>query len=545
MSWGTGLWDGEKHLASYTENTLQEMTAQMNFLKKVSEIQTSFSKDLRSLIKAQKTLSPETTGNTAWNSILSETDDIAKQHDLIGEAIQTNVVNRMKQTHKKIKAEREAVFKKVKECQKEVDKISQKHESLQKTSHKADKDEMDVQTKLDNAESKNDMQKIKKLTHDKDETARKAREARDDMIAMAYKLEQGLQKFYDADIRDLFDRLQSLEEERLQNVASVFKEYGTILEQRIPVYQQCVAGIITTSDNINTAQDTKAVLDKFHTGTSIDAFIEAQCKGRKVVSVQQVHDRRVNKTKIFKTTARKKLAIREDFGHLPPHQRKRAIEEKLEGLRKEKEKMEKEMAGITKTMELYTAQPELGSASALSKLKTESESGKKKLQDLERDIMKFDLYLSAIDESMGDTLNVVRAPPVRKSISRAPPPPPGQTGTAKPSNSPVAGRRTIRPGVPDTERSAITLPPPRPVSEQQAEQVQAAEEFDDEFDEFDDFDHLPATALYDFAGQEESELALKAGEALTVLEDDGSGWFRVVNSDGEEGFAPASYIQLT
>ena len=47
------------------------------------------------------------------------------------------------------------------------------------------------------------------------------------------------------------------------------------------------------------------------------------------VTVQKVNQRRVLKNKLFKTTSRKKDAIRDDFGHLPPEQRKKAIQAKV------------------------------------------------------------------------------------------------------------------------------------------------------------------------------------------------------------------------
>jgi hypothetical protein len=40
------------------------------------------------------------------------------------------------------------------------------------------------------------------------------------------------------------------------------------------------------------------------------------------ITVQEVNQKRVTKKKFFSTTTRKKDAVREDFGHLPPEQRR-------------------------------------------------------------------------------------------------------------------------------------------------------------------------------------------------------------------------------
>jgi hypothetical protein len=41
------------------------------------------------------------------------------------------------------------------------------------------------------------------------------------------------------------------------------------------------------------------------------------------LSVHEINKKRVEKSKLFHTTTRKKDAVREDFGHLPPEQRRK------------------------------------------------------------------------------------------------------------------------------------------------------------------------------------------------------------------------------
>ena len=54
--------------------------------------------------------------------------------------------------------------------------------------------------------------------------------------------------------------------------------------------------------------------------------------------MQQVNEKRVFKSKFFKTSERKKQAIRDDFAHLPPERRRRAIQEKVDQLNLDKAK---------------------------------------------------------------------------------------------------------------------------------------------------------------------------------------------------------------
>eukprot|EP01113_Clastostelium_recurvatum_P014449 TRINITY_DN1786_c0_g1_i1.p1 TRINITY_DN1786_c0_g1~~TRINITY_DN1786_c0_g1_i1.p1 ORF type:complete len:353 (+),score=82.10 TRINITY_DN1786_c0_g1_i1:61-1119(+) len=51
--------------------------------------------------------------------------------------------------------------------------------------------------------------------------------------------------------------------------------------------------------------------------------------------------------------------------------------------------------------------------------------------------------------------------------------------------------------------------------------------------------------LYDYAGEEETDLPLTAGETLTIVQhDDGSGWTKGQNFAGQIGIFPSTYIEL-
>ena len=73
-----------------------------------------------------------------------------------------------------------------------------------------------------------------------------------------------------------------------------------------------------------------------------------------------MNQKRVTKKKVFKTTSRKKDAIREDLGHLPPQQRERAFLERLELTNSARDRELKAKVGFEKTIEAYTANPAMG-----------------------------------------------------------------------------------------------------------------------------------------------------------------------------------------
>ena len=56
-----------------------------------------------------------------------------------------------------------------------------------------------------------------------------------------------------------------------------------------------------------------------------------------------------------------------------------------------------------------------------------------------------------------------------------------------------------------------------------------------------------ATCLYDFEGSNDGELPCTAGETVSVTEPDneGTGWIRVANAAGGEGYVPTAYMQCS
>jgi len=50
--------------------------------------------------------------------------------------------------------------------------------------------------------------------------------------------------------------------------------------------------------------------------------------------------------------------------------------------------------------------------------------------------------------------------------------------------------------------------------------------------------------MYDFAGSNQGELPVVAGEVVFLMQDDGSGWALAAKSDGSQGYVPSTYYQV-
>lgn len=55
---------------------------------------------------------------------------------------------------------------------------------------------------------------------------------------------------------------------------------------------------------------------------------------------------------------------------------------------------------------------------------------------------------------------------------------------------------------------------------------------------------VEAVALFDYEADDENHLSIRAGERLTVLKQEDSGWWSGTNDYGQTGWFPASYVEL-
>lgn len=324
------------------------------------------------------------------------------------------------------------------------------------------------------------------------------------------------------------------------------------------------------------------------TGNRIPAPINvedtSQVAAQGVMTPQQVNAKRVTKKKFFKTTTRKKDAVREDLGHLPPEQRRKALHKKVQELEKEETVQQRTLAGLENAIDLYTKQPEMGTDKAVKEAKKEAAESRAKLQQLEADLFKFKLYLSALEGTDApSTPSALVAPPVEGELE--------YDSFASGTEEEEEEAEVTAGGAHGEQPQPGAPPPPRPAPPPQQASTPTAE------------------VLYDFEGVNEGELAVKAvsargfvplqtcglwlapfathrtlqagphtphptlhtphntqhtpihapctsrltphaatstmpqGDRVAVLENDGSGWVRV-NFQGQEGYVPESYVQL-
>ncbi|KAG9350878.1 hypothetical protein JZ751_024767, partial [Albula glossodonta] len=186
----------------------------------------------------------------------------------------------------------------------------------------------------------------------------------------------------------------------------------------------------------------------------------------------------------------------EDFSHLPPEQRRKRLQQRIDELSKELQKEVDQRDALNKMKDVYEKNPQMGDPGSLQPKISETMCNMERLR-------------SEIHKNEHGGSLFAHCVPLCSS--------PEGSYTDDPSQE---------------HRS-----PPQP----------DPHEFDDEFD---DDDPLPAIghckALYPFDGQNEGTLVMKEDEVLYIIEEDkGDGWTRARKQTGEEGYVPTSYVEIT
>ncbi|XP_063000925.1 formin-binding protein 1 isoform X3 [Elgaria multicarinata webbii] len=210
----------------------------------------------------------------------------------------------------------------------------------------------------------------------------------------------------------------------------------------------------------------------------------------------------------------------EDFSNLPPEQRRKKLQQKVDELNKDIQKEMDQRDALTKMKDVYIKNPQMGDAASVDhKL---AELGQN-LAKLRQEAQKFEGWLAEVEGRLP-----ARTEPTRR-----------QSGMYDPQNT-----LTVNNCAQDRESSPDGSYTEEP--SQESEVKVPATEFDDEFD---DEEPLPTIgtckALYTFEGQNEGTISVTEGETLFVIEEDkGDGWTRIRRNEDEEGYVPTSYVEV-
>ncbi|GFQ67519.1 formin-binding protein 1 [Trichonephila clavata] len=543
--------DQYENLSQHTIKGIEYLEKYGSFLKERCNIESEYAYKLRKLVKNHHPKKKEEEDNQFSTSItfvkmLNEINDIAGQHEVISETYSGQILKEISDLVKELKDERKRLFHDGQKYQSNLqnskyllDKFKKSYEKSFKEAEKAN--DTFVKIDADINLSRADVEKARVHAQQKSRTCE---ECKTDYANQLQKTNE-LQRLHYSDLMpSIFQQLQDMEERRICCVQNVMKRTADAHKQIIPIVVKCLDGIISAAQSINPREDSYLVIEKFKSGydppedipfedlsnprngdvcNSLSSNKTDTLTVRGTLSVGK--NKRRGLLNIFSNNKNTVDEIKEDCSDLPPNQRKKKLQQKIDEI---KAKIQQETAardGLMKMKGVYEQNSAMGDPATVEGQLADNGL---KLEKLQNELLKFQGYMSEA-EGHGSALSLTREN--RSSISEdslsrsasdssvcnpmsykisAPGTPQQIHGS---SNSPESGIGTSQPSITD---EAEHYPDP---------------EFENEYEYNDEFDAVLGTgkALYPFTGQSEGSIGVVEGEEFDIVElDQGDGWTRIV-----------------
>ncbi|XP_017929758.1 formin-binding protein 1 isoform X12 [Pipra filicauda] len=542
MSWGTELWDQFDNLEKHTQWGIDVLEKYIKFVKERTEIELSYAKQLRNLSKKyqpKKNSKEEEeyryTSTRAFLATLNEMNDYAGQHEVISENMTSLITGELTRYVQELKQERKSHFhdgrkaqQHIETCWKQLEASKRRFERDCKEADRAQQyfEKMDADINVTKADVEKARQQAQ-LRH------QMAEDSKAEYSSTLQKFNSEQHEHYYTHIPNIFQKIQEMEERRIVRIGESMKTFAEVDRQVIPIIGKCLDEITKAAESVDHKNDSQMVIEAFKSGFEPPGDIEFEDftqPMKRTVSESSLSNSRgdgksepkfggKSKGKLWPFIKKNKGAGPEDFSNLPPEQRRKKLQQKVDELNRDIQKELDQRDALTKMKDVYIKNPQMGDAASVDHRLSELAQN---IEKLRLEVQKFEGWLAEVEGRL----------PARNEQPRR------QSGMYEPQNPSAVNSCAQDRESPDgsyTEEQS-----------QETEMKVPATDFDDEFD---DEEPLPTIgtckALYTFEGQNEGTISVAEGEMLYVIEEDkGDGWTRIRRNEDEEGYVPTSYVEV-
>ncbi|XP_070811910.1 formin-binding protein 1 isoform X16 [Pituophis catenifer annectens] len=530
-------------LEKHTQWGIDILEKYIKFVKDRTEIEINYAKQLRNLAKKYqpKKNSKEEDEYTysscqAFLATLNEMNDYAGQHEVISENMTSQITMELARYVQELKQERKSHFhdgrkaqQHIESCWKQLESSKRRFERDCKEADRAQQyfEKMDADINVTKADVEKARQQAQ-LRH------QMAEDSKGEYLSTLQKFNHEQREHYHTHIPNIFQKIQDMEERRIIRIGESMKTFAEVDRQVTPIIGKCLDEITKAVDSIDPKHDSQLVIDAFKSGFEPPGDVDFEDFTqpiKRAVSESSLSNSKESKSesrfsskskgKLWPFIKKNKGGGPEDYSNLPPEQRRKKLQQKVDEINKDIQKELDQREALTKMKDVYIKNPQMGDAASVDiKL---AELGQN-LEKLRLEVQKFEGWLAEVEGRL----------PVRTEVMRR------QSGAYEPQSNTL----TVTNCVQDRESSPDGGYTEEP--SQESEMKTPTTEFDDEFD---DEEPLPTIgtckALYTFDGQNEGTISVTEGETLYVIEEDkGDGWTRIRRNEDEEGYVPTSYVEV-
>ncbi|XP_051532820.1 formin-binding protein 1-like isoform X11 [Myxocyprinus asiaticus] len=544
-----GCWSQTKdqfdNLEKHTQWGIDFVEKYTKFVKERSEIELNYARQIRNLSKKYQPKKKEEDENKytwcrAFHSTLNELNDYAGQHEVIAENMTSQIIAELSRYTQELKTERKTHFHDGRKAQQQVEASWKQLEACKRKFERDCKEADRAQQYFEKLDADINVTKadVEKARQQAQMRHQMASDSKSEYSSYLQKFNQEQNEHYYTIIPSIFQKIQVMEEKRIDRVGDSLKTFAEVDRQILPIIGKCLDGITQAAESIESKTDSSQVIESYKSGFEPPGDVEFEDYGQAMKrtvsetsltnSRSDIKSERSSKSKsktLWPFIKKNKGSNPEDFSNLPPEQRRKKLQAKIDDINKDIQKEMDQRDALTKMKEVYVKNPQMGDPTSVDPRLAEIAQNIEKLQ---AEAQKFEGWLAEVEGRM----------PVKSDLQRRTSALYETQNSTPPTNNNCAQDRESSPDGSYTD-------------EQSSEVQTKAQPEPPEFDEFDDADEEilstigTCKALYPFEGHNEGTISVTEGELLYVIEEDkGDGWTRVRRNEEEEGYVPTSYVEV-
>ncbi|XP_041050492.1 formin-binding protein 1 isoform X4 [Carcharodon carcharias] len=529
------------NLEKHTQWGIEFVERYNKFVKDRTDIEISYAKQLRNLSKkyqpkrnSKEEEEQRYTSCQAFLAVLNEMNDYAGQHEVIAENMSGLIFAELSRYIQELKQERKSHFQEGRRAQQHIESCWKQLEASKRRFERDCKEAERAQQhfeKMDNDlnVTKADVEKARQQAQTRHQMAS---DSKGEYSSVLQNFNKEQHEHYYTNIPNIFRKIQDLDERRIVKIGESMKTFSEVDRQVIPIIGKCLDGITKAAESIDEKHDTQLVVEAFKSGFEQPGDVEFEDFGqpmKRTVSESSLSNSRSDvkqetkggksKGKLWPFIKKNKGSGPEDFSHLPPEQRRKKLQQKIDEFNKEIQKEIDQRDGLTKMKDVYIKNPQMGRPESVDPKLAEIEQTIEKLQ---QESQKFEAWLAEVEGRLPAKIDQPRRPSEMHELQST-----AVNNCAQDRESPDGSYTEEQNQDPQLK-------------------VAAQSEFDDEFDDEETLAAIgTCKAMYPFEGQNEGTIAMAEGETLSVIEEDkGDGWTRVRRNEDEEGYVPTSYVEV-
>jgi len=395
-----------------------------HFVKDRCAIEMEYARSLRRLVKSYTPKKKDEDDLSfscvkAFCDTVNETVDLAGQHEVIAENLTSIVLGEINALNKELKDERKRNLSEGNKVQHQLAQSLQLLERAKKTYEKAFRESEKAHENFTKADADLHLSRaeVEKQRMNSSIKNQQCEDSKNEYANQLQKSNQLQNDHYSTVMPGIFQSLQDMDEKRINNFKNLLIKSVDIERSVFPIINKCLDGIVSAANRIDDKQDSQLVIERYKSGFTppgdipFDDLSTPRSNGTTISTPHALNKSDTIKGTISASKLKKRVGLfgifasnknnfsfseKEDFSDLPPNQRKKRIQQKIDDVTTKLHQETAARDGLLKMKEVYEGNPSLGdpmsimgqlndSCQRIEKLKSELQRYQSMLEDVDND----------------------------------------------------------------------------------------------------------------------------------------------------------------